>query len=193
MDTTSVSLLERIRRDSDPAAWNRLAAIYEPWMRWILKRSALQDADAADLCQEVMATLHREIPRFQHNGQVGAFRSWLRTILMNRLRAHWRSQQASQKRVQSVDGLETMQDPIVELEELWDREHDRHVVNELLKLVEPSFTQSTWTAFRRQVVDGLQANEVARELGISVNAVLLAKSRVLRKIREEAAGLIDEE
>jgi RNA polymerase sigma-70 factor (ECF subfamily) len=90
------------------------------------------------------------------------------------------------------DELQNVADPFSTLEALWDSEHDRHVTEALLILVEPAFTQSTWLAFRRQVLDGQRAEEVASELGISVNAVLLAKSRVLRRLRDEAKGLLDE-
>lgn len=112
--------------------------------------------------------------------------------MLNRLRSHWRKRRNSERHNETIENLDAVADPFPALEALWDREHDRHVTEALLTLVEPAFTQSTWQAFRRQVLLGLRAEEVAAELGISVNAALLAKSRVLRRLRDEVAGLLDE-
>ena len=87
--------------------------------------------------------------------------------------------------------LAQLNDPKSELSVLWDQEHDRYVLRRLLELVEPMFEPATLAAFRRVVFDEVPAAQVAEELGISVGAVYLAKSHVLKKLREEAAGLID--
>ncbi len=87
--------------------------------------------------------------------------------------------------------LRQMEDPSSDPNVVWDQEHDTYVANALLKLVEPHFTVSTWQAFRMQVMDGLKASEAAEQLGITVNAALIAKSRVMKALREEAVGLIE--
>jgi RNA polymerase sigma-70 factor (ECF subfamily) len=74
---------------------------------------------------------------------------------------------------------------------LWDREHDEHVAAALIKRVQGNFTPVTWEAFRRHVTKGEPAGEVAKALGLSLNSVLLAKSRVLKRLRQELAGLVD--
>jgi RNA polymerase sigma-70 factor (ECF subfamily) len=75
--------------------------------------------------------------------------------------------------------------------QLWNREHDAHVLRHLLVRIEPDFEPATFKAFQRQVFDGATAAEVARELGVSIGAAYCAKSRVLRRLRQEAAGAID--
>ena len=87
--------------------------------------------------------------------------------------------------------LALLQDPNSELSLLWDQEHDRHVLHRLLQLIEPMFEASTLAAFRRVVFDDIGAAQAAEELGLSVAAVWLAKSRVLKALRQEAKGLID--
>ena len=84
-----------------------------------------------------------------------------------------------------------MEDPDSDPNRIWDAEHDMFVVQRLLKLVESQFTLSSWEAFRMQVMEGEKARPVAEKLGMSVNAVLIAKSRVLKTLRNEAMGLID--
>jgi len=191
MPHTSLSLLEQIRQESDADAWERFVIVYTPWLTWVVRHASVSANDADDLRQDVLAVVFQEIGGFQHNGQTGAFRRWLRNIVLNRLRSHWRKRRTFEQ-LESTSELRAVADPFPDLEAMWEREHDRHVTEALLKLVEPAFTQSTWLAFRRQVLHGLRAEEVASELGISVNAALLAKSRVLRRLRDEAAGLIDE-
>ena len=74
---------------------------------------------------------------------------------------------------------------------MWDREHDQHVVASLLERVQGDFAPVTWQAFLRHVQEGEPAGQVAEALGLSLNSVLLAKSRVLKRLRQEAAGLVD--
>ena len=194
MAETSHSLLERLREHPEGEDWRRLIDLYSPLLRAWLDRSGVQSADADDLIQEVLAVLVRELPRFQHNQRPGAFRRWLRTILVHRLRDFWRSRQ---HRPQAVGGsdlltqLDQLEDPDSGLSRLWDEEHDRQVVRRLLERIEGEVTPPTWQAFRRVALEGKDEATVAAELGLSVNAVFIAKSRVLQRLRREASGLID--
>ena len=86
--------------------------------------------------------------------------------------------------------LDELEDPQSALSRLWDVEHDRHVARRLLALLEPQFEAATLAAFRRVVLEGRKPAEAAAELGVSVNAVLLAKSRVLRRLRQEAGEML---
>jgi RNA polymerase sigma-70 factor (ECF subfamily) len=190
---TPISLLERLRLSADPAAWRRLVALYTPLIAGWLRRQDVQAADLDDLTQEVLGTLVRELPRFRHDLRRGAFRRWLRGICINRLRAFWRS-----RRPCPVGGdeareqlLERLEDPDSDPSRLWDEEHDRHVARRLLELIEPEFEPTTWKAFRMLVLDARPTREVAAALGISANAVRIAKSRVLGRLRQEIDGLID--
>ena len=91
MFETSLSLLDRLRASPDDADWTRLVEAYSPLVRTWLLRSDVQAADADDLVQEVLLVVHRELPAFQHNQRRGAFRCWLRQIVVFRLRNFWRS------------------------------------------------------------------------------------------------------
>ena len=84
-----------------------------------------------------------------------------------------------------------MESPDSALSQLWDREHDQHVAAALIQRVQGDFTPPTWEAFRRHVTKGEPAVEVAKALDLSLNSVLLAKSRVLKRLRQELAGLVD--
>jgi RNA polymerase sigma-70 factor (ECF subfamily) len=90
-----------------------------------------------------------------------------------------------------MDQLDLWADPKSSLGEAWDRDHDRHLLQRLLHLLEPDFEATTWRAFRGVVLEGKPADAVAADLGLSRNAVYVAKSRVLTRLRHEAAGLVD--
>jgi RNA polymerase sigma-70 factor (ECF subfamily) len=148
--------------------------------------------DAEDVVQEVLTTLVRELPQFDHNQRTGAFRAWLRRITLNRLRVYWDQRDARGRGPQIEASLMQLADPNSALSRSWDEEHDRHVIAVLLESIRLEFQPTTWKAFERQIRDGHPAAAVAAELGLSVNAVLIAKSRILKRLRERAAGLVDE-
>jgi len=190
--TTPLTLLERLCANPDDASWASWVSLYNPWLERVLRHAGVADGDVDDLRQEVLAVVVQEMPGFEHNGRAGAFRRWLRNIVVNRVRGFFRARQSTASRMTEQESWSHVADPIAALEDYWEREHDRHVMKELLALVEASFSRSTWLAFRRQVVDGLRAAAVAAELGISVNAALLAKSRVLARLRAEGRLLLND-
>jgi RNA polymerase sigma-70 factor (ECF subfamily) len=194
MSETSVSLLERLRTQPDNESWQCLVGLYTPLLRGWLGRHGLQASDVDDLLQEVLAVVVRELPQFQHNQRPGAFRRWLRTILVHRLRDFWRARQTRPRATGDSDlakVLEQLADPDSALSRLWDQEHDQHVIHRLLGQIRSHFTESTWQAFRLTALEGRDEEAVAAELGLSVHAVFVAKSRVLCRLRQEAQGLID--
>ena len=85
MDETSLSLLERLRQSPENEGWNRLSDLYAPLIRAWLRRYDVQDSDANDLVQEVLLAVSKDLGKFEHAGRPGAFRGWLRAILVNRL------------------------------------------------------------------------------------------------------------
>jgi RNA polymerase sigma-70 factor (ECF subfamily) len=194
MFETPASLLERLRRQPDAESWKRLVDLYTPLLRGWLRRNLVAEDDVDDLVQEVMTVLVRELPEFQYDRRRGSFRGWLRTITVNRLRMFWRSRQNRPLATGASDlarKLDELEDPHSALSRLWDREHDQHVARRLLELIAPEFEPTTWKAFQRVALDGGKPGQIAIELGISVNAVYLAKFHVLHRLRQEMQGLSD--
>lgn len=194
MPETSLSLLERLQDRSDGEAWQRLVELYTPLIQHWLGRFALQPPDCDDLVQEVLAVVVNKLPEFRHGGQPGSFRAWLRVLVVNRVREFWRARRRGPQATGDSDlakMLEQLEEPQNDLVRRWDEEHDRWLVRRLLELVEPGFEPATSRAFRQVVIEGKKPSAVAAELGLSVNAVLLAKSRILRRLRRELQGLLD--
>jgi len=194
MQPTSASLLGRLTSAGNSADWQRLVDLYTPLIRGWLHRHSVPQQDAEDVLQEVFTVVARRLPDFRHNQRTGAFRTWLRTITFNCVRDFWKS---NRLRAQAPGGtdfggyLDQLADPDNPLTQAWDREHDLFITRRLLDMLQPQFEPNTWKAFQRVALDGASASDVAAELGITVNAVFIAKSRVLSKLREEAEGLVD--
>jgi RNA polymerase sigma-70 factor (ECF subfamily) len=194
MDDTSLSLLDRLQNHDDPETWDRLVSLYAPLLRGWLRKYDVQPSDVDDLVQEVLLAVSKDLKSFEHRGNPGAFRSWLRTILVNRLRYFWR---ARGRRPQAGKGsdleqrINQLEDPASQMSRLWNREHDRYVMRQLLMLVEPHFEPKTWQAFCQVALEGERPNVVAENLGMTLNSVFIAKSRVLSRLRREVDGLVE--
>jgi RNA polymerase sigma-70 factor (ECF subfamily) len=192
MTSTPVSLLQRLRdavqRASAAAAWSEFVELYTPLLYSWAARLGLQPADAADLVQDVFVILVRKLPEFQYDSHK-SFRAWLRTVLMNR----WRD---GEKRAAVVSqqndpaALEQAASPD-ESSEVEEAEYREVLLRRALELMQREFRPATWKACWEQVVEGRPASEVARELGLTLNAVYVARSRVLRRLREYLDQLLD--
>ena len=192
-EVTSLSLLERLRNLSDDEAWRRFHDLYGPLIHGWLTRRGVSQTDAEDVRQEVMRQALIELPGFQHNGRTGALRCWLRQVVANRLRTFWRQQ----NRHGAAGGedyavmAQQLADPVSPLSRQWDAEYNRTMCARLLEMVQHEFEAQTMEAFRRVALDGHRAADVAAELNMTPNAVRIAQSRVLRRLRELGAGLLE--
>jgi len=188
MDSTSNSLLLRLRQPEAGDAWQRFVRLYTPLLYYWARGAGLPEHDAADLVQDVLVVLVNKLPEFQHDPQQ-SFRGWLRTIALNKWRE--RCRRHNTRPDQGGDsGLSAVADaePDVCFEEADYREQ---LVRQALEIMKSEFEPTTWKACWEVVVADRPAAEVASELGVSVDVVYAAKSRVLRRLREEMAGLLD--
>ncbi len=189
MPETPASLLNRLREAApDGSAWRQFDAIYRPLLTGWLRRYSLQPHDSDDVVQEILQAVAGELPHFHYNATRGHFRDWLRQVMVNRLREFWRARKRDRVCVEPL--LEELQDPGSDLSQRWDREHDQHVLKVLLAQLEPDFAPLTWQAFQR-LLAGEEPKAVAAVLGLSVNAVFLAKSHILKRLREAATDMTD--
>jgi RNA polymerase sigma factor (sigma-70 family) len=192
MPTTSSSLLERLQTNHDPRVWQHWLDLYGPWLRSWLGRHQLQPADIDDLLQDILVVVSQKLPTFVHTGRPGAFRGWLRAILVNQVRYFLRGHRQWQTPGGPVpDWLEQLEDPASELTRVWDREHDQNLVRRLLLAVRPEFQPHTWEVFRLLVLEDRPAAEVARTCRMELSAVYVVKSRVLARLRQELHGLVE--
>ena len=192
--STRPSLLLRIRDSQDTLAWTEFVGIYGPLVYAFGRKHGLQDADAADLTQEVFRAVATAVGQFQYDADRGGFRRWLFTVTHNELR----NAVARCKRSPAGSGdtgvkhLIERQPAAIDYEASWEEEYERRRFDWAAQRVCGKVDQSTWQAFWQTAVEGKSADEVARALKLSVGAVYIAKSRVIARLRrqiEEQEGL----
>jgi len=192
MTSTPVSLLQRLRNlarsEAAAGAWSEFVELYTPVLYSWASRLGLQPADAADLVQDVFVILVRKLPEFQYDSGK-SFRAWLKTVLMNR----WRDGEKRAAVASQHTGHPALAEANVlgQTPELEEAEYRELLVRRALEMMQREFRPATWKACWEQVVQGRSAAEVAGELGLSVNAVYVARSRVLRRLREYLDQLLD--
>jgi RNA polymerase sigma-70 factor (ECF subfamily) len=194
MPTTRASLLVRLRDPHDRDAWGHFVEVYGPLIFGYARRRGLQDADAADVTQEVLQQLSHVIPEFAYDRGRGTFRGWLFTIVHHRV-FDFAARSRKQEHGSGDTGIQQRleQRPGPEQEAEWNAEWQRRLFHCAAEWVRPSFEEKTWLAFWRTAVDGAKAPDVANELSLSVGAVYIARSRVLAKIKERVQELEDVE
>jgi RNA polymerase sigma-70 factor (ECF subfamily) len=188
MDTTPISLLERVCKQWDQDAWVHFVRLYSPLIFNWGRRCGLQAADAADLTQDVFATLFQKLPEFTYDRHK-SFRGWLRTVTLN----HWRDRQ----RRTATRPLPGEDEPLAGLETgdevaaLAEDEYRQYLVSRALQIMQADFQPATWQAFWEHGVLGRPAADVAAELDVTIAAVYCGKLRVLGRLRQELHGLLD--
>lgn len=186
MDDTSASLLHRLQTRGDAGGWPRFVELYTPLLLAWARAAGVPDADAPDLIQDVFALLWRKLPEFHYDPARGRFRGWLRTVTLNR----WR-ELVRRRTVLTANGDGLSDAPAPEAEAFWDREYRARLVGRATTILKADFQPTTWQAFWRVVVDGQPAATAAGELGLTVGAVHAARFRVLTRLRQELAGLLE--
>lgn len=189
MASTSPTLLDRLSRGTDRVAWDRFVELYAPLLTAWCRQMGASDADAADLTQSVFLTLVEQLPKFRYDPD-HSFRAWLKTVLLNAWRNHLRKNKAGSPNASGGADPDQIPDtdPGRHFEEA---EYRAHLVQRALSLMRQNFEPSTWQACWEFVVNDRPASAVAAELGLTVNAVYLAKSRVLRHLRHELQGFLN--
>jgi RNA polymerase sigma-70 factor, ECF subfamily len=190
--TTHLSLLERVRAH-DPKAWRQLVELYQPLVKAWCARAGVNATDAEDVAQEVFAAAAGALDRFRRDRPTDTFRGWLRAITRNEVLQMFRRTSGRARAEGGSDAwhnLQAIADPLpgpgeeesVEMGQLYLR---------ALELVRSEFEERTWKAFWRTTIDGRLPADVSAELNMTTNNIRQAKSRILRRLREEIGDLLD--
>jgi RNA polymerase sigma-70 factor (ECF subfamily) len=189
--STSPSLLIRVKAD-DAAAWDRLVGLYAPLVYHWCRRADLPEQEIADVFQDVFHAVAAHIAAFRHDGANDTFRGWLRAITRNKVRDYFRK---LGREPGGAGGTEAqllfarLPDDCPVGDDADDRTTDRNLFDRALELIRCEFEERTWQAFWLTAVEDRPAGEVALELGMTPGAVRVAKSRVLRRLREELSEI----
>ncbi|MBC8352512.1 MAG: sigma-70 family RNA polymerase sigma factor [Planctomycetes bacterium] len=182
-------LLADVRR-MDSEGWSRLVSTFGPIVyRWC-RTSGVSESDAPDIVQEVFASVARGIAGFEREKREGSFRSWLAAITRNKVRDHFRRRAKSGQAEGGTEALLRLQEHAESLDStICADAAESPVVRRVLEQVRAEFEESTWQAFWLAVIDNKSTAEVAATVGISAASVYQAKSRVLRRLRQNLSQL----
>jgi RNA polymerase sigma-70 factor (ECF subfamily) len=192
-DATSLSLLVRLKAN-DAAAWDRLVVLYAPLVYYWCRKCHVPDQDADDVFQDVFQSVAAKIATFRKEQPGDTFRGWLRVITQNKIHDYFRRLGREPQAAGGTDAhLRLSQLPAVEDSEGDDDETQAYqqLMHRALELIRCEFTTRTWQAFWRVVVDGQRPVDVAQDLAMQPGAVRVAKSRVLRRLRQELGELLE--
>jgi RNA polymerase sigma-70 factor (ECF subfamily) len=190
--STRPSLLVRIRDPQDERAWAEFLEIYSPLVHRLARRKGLQDADAADLAQEVFRAVAGAIDRWDPDPKRGSFRGWLFRIARNLIVNVLASQGRHPRGTGDTDiGRLLEEQPAPGLEESaeFELEYRRQLFHWAVEQVRHEVQETTWQAFWRTGVENEKAKNVAESLGMAVGTVYVAKNRVMAKIRKKIEGV----
>jgi RNA polymerase sigma-70 factor, ECF subfamily len=193
---TSLSLLVRLR-SGDQQGWQRLVRLYGPLVYSWCRRAGLPQDDASDAVQDVFFAVSKNLDKFRNDRPGDSFRKWLKTVAYNRVRDHQRRGAGKAKATGGTTAnLQMAAQPAPVATELEEPECERveetdQLLRQATELVRADFEAATWQSFWQTAVEGRNAADVAADLGISANAVRIAKSRVRARLREELDGLMD--
>jgi RNA polymerase sigma-70 factor (ECF subfamily) len=187
--STSTSLLQRALA-REPDAWGRIVTLYSPLVRHWCRQAGVGDQDIPDVSQDVFAAVSSRLGTFRADRPGTTFRAWMRGVARNKLMEHIRHRgepaiggSSARKRIEQVaapsDGVELSESP----------DDLASLCQQALGLVRHEFEDRTWRAFWRVTVEGHSTADVAVEMGITSSAIRQAKSRVLRRLKEEIGEL----
>jgi len=188
---TRASLLIRLRDPQDAAAWTEFARLYASVIYGFARKRGLQDADAADLMQEVLRSVAGAVGRLEYDPGKGTFRGWLYSITRNKIYSFLEARQRYVRGTGDTNAHQRLEEhPNREVEaDDWDQEYERKTFRWAADRVKREFQPTTWEAFWLTAVNGLSAGDAGGRLGMSPGAVYVAKSRVLARLREEIRQL----
>lgn len=189
MHTTRVSLIHRLQSGGH-SAWAELVDTYQPMVRRWLQRNSVSEHDAEDIAQEVFLRMTKGIQAFEHNGNPGAFRSWMHRVTLNVMR-NFRRVRATRPLVNDGFGhvLQQLEDPESELSCEFHRQHNLFVLQKLLAGLRHEFSDANLELFRRYCVLGEEPSKIASDLGVTKNAVYVAKFRVMKALKASVEDL----
>ena len=184
MHDTPATLLHRLCNQPVPGDWERFVRLFTPLLRRWAARFGVSDSSVEDLLQELFVLLIRKLPEFRYDPS-RSFRAWLWTVFRHAVLA-WRKRQPQAG--PALEQLEELTSPD-SIAEATEAEYRRYLLGRIMQIVQTDFPGTTWQIFQQVVIEGRPRVEVARDFGVTVNAVYLARSRVLARLREELAGL----
>lgn len=188
---TRSSLIAQVRSPEDREAWDQFVVIYRPVIYRMARRRGMQDADAQDLVQAVLMRVAGAIQSWEKSDPETRFRHWLRRVARNAIATAFSRQpkDVGAGGSEMLDLLAEQPGTAADIERELSKESMREKYLRAASVVKSDVDSDTWRAFELTVVNGQPCDEVADLLGKSVGTVYAARSRIMRRLREQVQRL----
>jgi len=189
--TTHSTLIARLAAATDDGAWREFCVRYGDLIHNVARHRGLQPTDGDDVLQDVLLALRKAMPNFRYDRSRGTFRGYLKTVTLHAIYARSR-----QKRGESpLPDWRAASEPSGDdaFDAVWEAQWRQYHLRQAMRTIEVEFNEPDRIAFARYGVDGEPVREVARELGLSVDQVYQAKSRILKRLTTLIAEQVAEE
>lgn len=189
---TRPSLVLRLKNARDEEAWREFLSLYQPLLLRLLGSLGVKEADALDVCQQVLAAVAKDVEQWTSDGKPGSFRRWLFQIVRNRA---IKFLVAERKRISAAGGssgvrrLEAQPDRAASLSDVFEREYRQQLLLLAAEQIRGEFHENTWLAFWKTRVEGQPVADVAKELGMSPGNIYVARSRIIARLGEKVHKL----
>ena len=189
METTRASLLQRVKDPRDQTSWREFYQLYQPLLYRYARFRGLDRDNAEELTQQCLTLLTTKMPEFEYSKEKGGFKHWLRRVTNNKVNDFFKK-----KRIPLAESADFRrpQHREVSPDELWEQQWEKRHLQYCLKHIQSQVAPSTYQAFQYHVLSGWTVERVAETLGISVEQVYTAKSRITRRLRTKMRELLGE-
>lgn len=187
---TRETLLLRLRDPEDDASWTEFAEIYTPLLYGYCKKRGIQQADAADIVQDVMRSVALAMRSFEYDPAKGKFKGWLFTAIRHAIGRYFKNLRRRPLTPADSQFTEMLESTPEESETVdWERDYQRELLKWALEKVKPEFAERIWNAFEQTALHGREPADVSEEIGMTKNAVAIAKFRVTKRLKEKAESV----
>jgi RNA polymerase sigma-70 factor (ECF subfamily) len=190
-NSTSESLLCRLKDSDNSEAWSKFTELYTPLIFFWARKNGLDAHDASDLVQEVMTLVFQKLPEFQYDPN-RSFRGWLRQVTLNKHRERLRKKKLNFDAVSQTHLSNLPLNGKAEAAgQTWDQDYCRNLVASAIDLMRKEFAPQTWEALKQFVSTGKTAQEISHTTGVSTSTIYAAKSRLMKRLRQDLEGLME--
>ncbi|HUR27405.1 MAG TPA: sigma-70 family RNA polymerase sigma factor [Planctomycetota bacterium] len=186
VDTTRKTLLQRVRDNTDHAAWEQFFALYAPLLEAYARAMGLSRNDAEEVRDECLALITRRMPSFEYERAKGSFQAWLYRLARGKVVDHLRRPSTQRASTETLFSIEDSGNALDERwETLWRREHLRHAFS----VARRGEDATTVAVFELLMIEGLPVADVVARTGLGARQVYKVKARMLKRVRDVLRSL----
>jgi RNA polymerase sigma-70 factor (ECF subfamily) len=180
-----VTLLARLRHEGDAEAWRTFVDLYTPLVYRFCRSRGLQDADSRDVSQQVLASVHRAIGKFEYNRERGRFRNWLGAVTSHEIQRYQRKERRPGKGVGEGWGNDIAELSSAAVDPTWVEEFNSYIFQLALERIRPEFEADVWEAFDLTWIRDVKPRDAAEKLGKTSGWIYKARYKVIERLRKE--------